>query len=192
MQGASSASPKIVKVGILHYPKKEWFVYVCGLSSDGLIPGKTLTEEHVSKKECESMFGGMVKGHNGYKVRDLNEFHDRIRWLWKRTHQEDGAVNDDFGLNFAQGLLFEYWGRGKVDCASFAVRLCTWFLKTSGVKAVHTEFKWAHPRVAIDWLIGQPVLQIDPTCKYEKIQEATLSVESGPPVPAMTGRGSKA
>ena len=140
----------MVKAVVLHYPMKLWFVYVCGLNPDGLVPGKSLTEEHVTKTECEDMFGGVVKGHNGYRIKDNPAFNNRVAWLWKRTHQEDGRSNNDFGLHFAQGLLYEYWGREKVDWATFALRSVTWFMKSKGLRPVHEDFKFANPTATID------------------------------------------
>lgn len=81
MMHSSKLAAKMVKVAKLTYPSKLWFVYVCGLPGVGLVPGRTLLEEHVTKKECKDMFGGMVRGHNGYRTRKHLEFDDRMSWL---------------------------------------------------------------------------------------------------------------
>jgi hypothetical protein len=48
-------------------------MWACGLNGKGLIPGDTLKEEHVSRKECRKWFG-KPKLNNGYKTRAHTEF----------------------------------------------------------------------------------------------------------------------
>jgi hypothetical protein len=115
-----------------------------------------LKEEHVTKEECCKWFG-KPKSKNGYKTRGHTEFTNRVNWLWKWVHQETCRKSRDFGLQFAQGLLYEYSGRGEVDWAEFAVRTVCWFQGTKGVKKVYAEFAAAFPSVTINLATGQPL-----------------------------------
>jgi hypothetical protein len=131
-------------------------MWACGLNSKGLIPGDTLKKQHVSREECRKWFG-VPKSKNGYKLRGHTEFSDRVNWLWKRVHQETCRKSRDFGLQFAQGLLYEYSGHGEVDWAEFAVRAVCWFEATKGVKKVHDDFAAQFPSITINLSTGQPV-----------------------------------
>lgn len=142
---------------VFHYGEKGWFKYVTRLNGDGLIPGNTLTELHVSKEECREMFTfGGVQSNNGYKTTNCSFFNDRVQWLWVRIHQQDGPINNDFGIAFAQGLLYEYKTNEEVDWAEFASRTVNRFSRSRGVNQVHPLWAWAHPHVVIDVITGLP------------------------------------
>jgi hypothetical protein len=76
----------MVKVGILYYSNKEWFIYACGLNGIGLILGDTVKDEHVSKAECDKRLGA-PQSKNGYKMTLHLEMDARWKWLWKHMHQ---------------------------------------------------------------------------------------------------------
>ena len=133
---------------------------MCGLNGHGLIPDHTLTEAHVSKQECVEMFGDK-KSNNGYRVSRNPDFIDRVNWLWKRVHQVDKPVNNDVGLHFCQGLLYEHkHGLGKVDWAELAVTTVQWYRTTKGVKKVHDNWAFAFPAYTIDMITRQPVCPV--------------------------------
>lgn len=144
---------------VFYYGEKGWFKYVTRLNGDGLIPGSTLTEEHVSKEQCKEMFvyGGR-QSNNGYRTNLWTSFfNERVSWLWIRVHQQEKPANNDFGLSFAQGLLHEYKTNEEVDWAGFAARTVNRFTRTKGVNQVHPLWAWAHPSVVIDVGSGLPV-----------------------------------
>ena len=142
-----------------YYPEKGWFKHVCKLNDTGLIPGVTLTEEHVSKKECRQMFlYGGERSNNGYRVNtNCSFFNERLQWIWVRVHQVEKPPNNDFGLSFAQSLIYEYKTGEEVDWAELAVRTINRFSRTRGVKQVHPLWAWAHPSVTIDITTGVPI-----------------------------------
>jgi len=134
----------------LYYGNKDRFVTICGLNGRGLIPDQTLTEMHISKKECIDMFGDK-KSNNAYKTPRNSQFIDRVTWLWKRVHQIDKPVNNDVGFHFCQGLLYEhYQGLGTGDWAELAVSTLNWYCTTKGVKKVHPNWAHAFPSITID------------------------------------------
>jgi len=122
-----------------YYGRKDWFKVVCGLNDKGLISGQSLTESHVSKQACIDKFGD-VKANNGYKVGKDSEFRDRVVWLWKRVHQADRPPNNDVGLKFCQGVLYEHHnGQDTVDWTQFVENTVNWFQNTKGVTKVHRD-----------------------------------------------------
>lgn len=135
-----------------YYPEKGWFKHVTKLNASGLIPGLTLTEQHVSKKECKQMFVyGGDQSNNGYRINaHCSFFNERLQWLWLRVHQVEKPANNDFGLAFAQSIIYEYNTGEEVDWAELAVRTVTRYSRTRGQKQVHPLWAWAHPSVTID------------------------------------------
>lgn len=142
-----------------YYPEKGWFKHVTKLNASGLIPGLTLTEQHVSKKECKQMFVyGGDQSNNGYRINaHCSFFNERLQWLWLRVHQVEKPANNDFGLAFAQSIIYEYNTGEEVDWAELAVRTVTRYSRTRGQKQVHPLWAWAHPSVTIDLQTGIPV-----------------------------------
>lgn len=171
----------MVKVGILRYPNKEWFVYVCGLNGTGLIPGDTLKDEHVSKAQCDKWFGA-PKTKNGYTTTLHPEMDARWKWLWKRVHQGLCRKSMDFGLQFAQGLLYEYRGHGECDWASMASRTVCWYGNSKGGKPAFSEFASAYPSVTINLATGQALDTAAFTGNIEIIHgSAVLRLDPLPP-----------
>ena len=124
MASASGSQPSLQK---LYYGKKDWFVAVCGLNGSGLVPGLNVGETHISRQQCIDVFGDQ-KASNGYKVGKTSPYRDRVLWLWKRVHQIEKPPNNDIGLRFCQGLLYEeHHDPGLVDWAQFAANTVGWF-----------------------------------------------------------------
>ena len=143
----------------LYYLEKGWFKHVCKLNDNGLIPGGTLTEEHVSKDECREMFTyAGDRSNNGYRLTaSTTFFNERLQWIWIRVHQVEKPANNDFGLSFAQAILYKYKTVEEVDLAELASRTINRYSRTRGVKQVHPLWAWAHPSVTIDIATGMPV-----------------------------------
>ena len=139
-----------------YYPEKGWFKHVCKLNDNELIPGGTLTEEHVSKEECRQMFlYGGERSNNGYRLSaSCLFFNERLQWIWDRVHQVEKPANNDFGLSFVQAILYEYKTGEEVDWAELAIRTINRYSRTRGVKQVHPLWTWAHPSVTIDIAAG--------------------------------------
>lgn len=152
-------APNNISMETFYYPEKGWFKHVTKLNASGLIPGSTLTEQHVSKEECKQMFHyGGDRSNNGYRINPhCSFFNERLQWLWLRVHQVEKPANNNFGLAFAQALIYEYNTGEEVDWAELAFRTVTRYSKTRGTKQVHPLWAWAHPSVTVNLQTGVPV-----------------------------------
>jgi hypothetical protein len=183
----------MAKVTVLRYGEKEWFMWALGLNGSGPIPGSTLREEHISKAECVKWFGE-PKSKNGYRVGGHFEFQDRLSWLWKRVHQGPLRKGKDFGLHFAQGLLYEYTGQGEVDWAALAVKTVKFYRATKGVTPMADEFLSFHPTYTIDICTRVGPVNAMATCiDVTVVPEVWLNRVDHPtlPVPRSNERGSR-
>jgi hypothetical protein len=150
-----------------------------------------LTEAHVSKAECFKWFGS-PKSKNGYIMGQHTQFEERVTWLWRRVHQGSVRKGKDFGLQFAQGIIYEYNGLGEVDWAAYAIRTVNWNRATVGVKKVSNEFLHLHPTYTINISTGEAVVYSTNT-EFNIVPDGWWGQENHPipPQPRINMPGSK-